>query len=74
MKTYKKNKNKWCYNFVAELDNGKVINSLKIVTDYGLQYATEVYAITLERELDRFGADWFSFWLESKELEKRLGE
>lgn len=74
MKTYKKNKNSWKYNFVAELDNGKVINSLVIVTQYGKEYATDYYRRTLEKELERYGANWFSFYLESKELEKRLGE
>lgn len=74
MKTYKKNKNSWKYNFVAELNNGVVISYITVVTQYGKEYATEHYRKTLEKELERFGADWFSFWLESKELEKRLGE
>jgi len=72
--TYKRNKNSWKYHFVAELDNGKTINYITIVTAYGKKYATDCYIRSIEQQQERFGGKWISFWLESKELEKRLGE
>jgi|DEB0MinimDraft_4_1074332.scaffolds.fasta_scaffold01617_20 hypothetical protein len=70
IKTYKPNKNSWKYNFVANLDNGKVVDYITIVTEYGKEYAEDCFRRSLEEQLERFNADWFSFHLVSKTKEK----
>jgi len=71
IKTYKKNKNSWKYNFKAELNNGKVIDYITIVTAYGKEYAEDCYIRSIEEQQERFGGKWISFWLDSKEIERQ---
>ncbi len=38
----KKNKNKWCYRYVAEFIGGGYIDHLVIITDLGKDYADQL--------------------------------